>query len=263
MCLKFLERGYPDHLIDQHRLRACSIDRKDLLIPKIKETNKKPRIPFVSTFGPFSKQVANVIRKHWPLLKRGCPEVAEFQTPPILAYKRDRNLCDILVKNDNGPRHMTQTQRLLAPLKKGNFTCAHCSCCSNLVRGNSFTHPQTGQSFPIKARYTCSSTFVVYAIICPCGLYYIGETTMEARARINKQKSTIRLKQMDVPVAAHFVTKGHSVSQLRFKIIDGVPPLRRGGDRQKILFKKNIFWIFTLDTMAPKGLYLEYKIHGI
>lgn len=183
--------------MEKYKTKIVSIKRNELLVP-----NKGTRVSFVSTFGPCSKQVANVIRKHWPLLTKGCPDVVEFQTPPILAQRRDRDLRDILVKNDNGPRTVSQT---------------------------SFLHPQMGQTFPIKARDTCSSSFVIYVIICPCGLYYIGETTMEVRAQINKHKSTIRLKQIDVPVAAHFVTMGHSVSQLKFKVIDGVAPLRHIG----------------------------------
>lgn len=79
---------------------------------------------------------------------------------------------------------------------------------------------------------------------------------MEVRTQINKHKSTIRSQQLDLPVAAHVVSMGHSVSQLKSKIIDGLPPLRRGGDRQKALLKKELFWIFTLDTMSPKYLNL-------
>lgn len=86
---------------------------------------------------------------------------------------------------------------------------------------------------------------------------------MEVRLRINKHKSTIRTKQLDLPVAAHFNNMGHAVSQLKFKVIDGVALLRRGGDRQKLLFKKLLFWIFSLETMSPKGLNLEYKTSGI
>lgn len=58
---------------------------------------------------------------------------------------------------------------------------------------------------------------------------------MEMRTRINKHKSRIRTQQMDLPVVAHFVTMGHSVSQLKFKAIDGVPPLRQGGIDKKII----------------------------
>lgn len=66
---------------------------------------------------------------------------------------------------------------------------------------------------------------------------------MEVRTWINKHKNTIRTQQTELP--AHFVTNGHSVSQLKLKIIDGVPPLRRGGDRQRAL------------------IYLKYKIWNI
>lgn len=84
----------------------------------------------------------------------------------------------------------------------------------------------------IKQRYTCTWKFVVYVITCPCGLLYVGETTMEIRMRISKHKSTICTGQNDLPLPKHFNEQGHKISQLKFCIIDSVPPLRRGGIRQ-------------------------------
>lgn len=46
---------------------------------------------------------------------------------------------------------------------------------------------------------------------------------MEVKARIIKHKSTIGKGQTELPVPAHFVGKGHSMSQLRYRVIDSVP----------------------------------------
>lgn len=182
-----------------------------------------------------------------------------FKMPPLMSYKRDKNLRDVLVKSDIGPQKTGSIQQTFKPLRMGNFPCLRCSCCSNLLKGDTFTHPQTGKSYKIKQRFTCTSSFVVYVITCLCGMYYVGETMQEIRHRITKHKSTIRMELTDLPVPAHFLSHGHSISQLRFRVIDGVPPLRRGGDRQWLLKRRELFWIFTLDAMVPKGLNLEYK----
>ncbi|OCT56160.1 hypothetical protein XELAEV_18001258mg [Xenopus laevis] len=58
------------------------------------------------------------------------------------------------------------------------------------------------------------------------------------RDRIGEHKSAIRLKKIDQSVASHFVEKGHGVQQLKFQVVDNVPKLRRGGDRNKELLKK-------------------------
>lgn len=154
---------------------------------------------------------------------------------------------------------MTTIQPTLLPTKMGNFPCLHCACCNNLVKGDSFVHLYLGRKFQIKQRFTCTSSFVIYVINCPCGKYYVAETTEEVKYRITQHKSTIRRGLTDLPVPAHFIEKGHTISQLRYRVIDGVSKSRRGGDRQQLLKKRELFWIFTLDTLAPKGLNLEYK----
>lgn len=67
MCNKFLHRGYPGRLVDEYRTQTRVVQRSSLLSPK-SSTNKGTRISFVSTFGPNRKQIANIIRKHWPML---------------------------------------------------------------------------------------------------------------------------------------------------------------------------------------------------
>lgn len=150
---------------------------------------------------------------------------------PIMFYKRDGNFCDILVKNEIGSKVLPNRQHQLAPFKKGNFPCAHCSCCNNLIKRDTFVHPHSGKVLCIKQRFSCSYSFVVYAIICPCGLYYIGEITKEMRIHIKKHKSTIRTQQTELPVL------GHSVSQL-----SNSPPKR--GRQTKWFKEKRTFWDF-------------------
>ncbi|CAJ0960584.1 unnamed protein product [Ranitomeya imitator] len=110
-----------------------------------------------------------------------------------------------------------------------------------MLKGDSFHHPHTVKKFWIRDRYTCSN-FVIYLITCSCSLMYIGETTMEIRARISKHKSTIQTKLLDLPGAKTFL------------VIDWAPIQRRGGVRVKILRKKGLRWIASLDTLQPRGL---------
>lgn len=81
--------------------------------------------------------------------------------------------------------------------------------------------------------------------------------------RISKHKSTIRTGLNDLPVPKHFAEKAHSISQLRFRVIDSILTLRRGGDRQLLLRERELMWIHKLDCLAPRGLNLEFKIHSV
>lgn len=86
---------------------------------------------------------------------------------------------------------------------------------------------------------------------------------MEICKRITKHKSTIRNRMVELPIPKHFVENNHSINQLKFKVMDSVPELRRGGDRQTKLYEKEFMWIKRLDSLAPKGLNMEYKLQSI
>ncbi|XP_044147150.1 pecanex-like protein 2 [Bufo gargarizans] len=62
--------------------------------------------------------IANILRKEWHILQRKLPEIKEFSVPPIMAYKKNANLRDKLVKCDvGGPK--VDRQLYLAPKKNG------------------------------------------------------------------------------------------------------------------------------------------------
>lgn len=63
----------------------------------------------------------------------------------------------------------------------------------------------------------------------------MGETTQKVKDRIARHKYSIRNKLDKFPLAGHFIEKGHTVSQLRFMVIDGIPKNRCGGNRELTL----------------------------
>lgn len=91
------------------------------------------------------------------------------------------------------------------------------------MKGKGFSYPQKGYDISIRDYYTCQSTYVIYIIKCLCGLLYVGETTQKVKDRIARHKYSIRDKLEKLPLSRHFVDKGHTVSQLRFIVFDGVP----------------------------------------
>lgn len=128
--------------------------------------------------------------------------------PPLMSYRKAPSLRDKLVKSDIGTSRR-DTQTTCGPPRKGNFPCLNSTFCNNMLKGDTFSHPHSGKRFQIHDRYTCSSKYVVYMISCPCGLIYIGETTMEVRKRITKHKSTIRNKMVELPIPKHFIERNH------------------------------------------------------
>ncbi|KAE8580001.1 hypothetical protein XENTR_v10024265 [Xenopus tropicalis] len=83
---------------------------------------KGERLAFVNQFSVVSEPVRNIISKHWRVLKMGISNVKEFSIPPLMAYKRNKNLKEFLVRADIGPQKK-YTQRFLGTPKMGTFPC--------------------------------------------------------------------------------------------------------------------------------------------
>ncbi|KAM4017573.1 uncharacterized protein ACNLHF_007193 isoform 1-T3 [Anomaloglossus baeobatrachus] len=250
MSNRFIERNYPITLLKTER------ERLSFTTPSGIDTATVERIPFVHTYHPSMPKIYNIINRHWPLLKKAYPEIGPFILPPIMCKKRPQNIKDSLVKADIGS-DKKNVQTLLAPKRTGTFPCLNCPSCSNVIKGDHFTHPRSGKSFPIKEYFTCLSNFVVYIIKCPCGLLYVGETIQHVGDRIASHKSTIRCGKLWLPIPHHFHEAKHNVAQLRFQVIDKVYRPRRGGNHIELLKKRESFWIHKLQTLAPKGLNRE------
>lgn len=254
MKSRFSQRGYPLAWIDQAFNTALSKPRSELLTSSQKKS-KKFSVTCMTTYSPNSYVIKSVFKKHWHILQSDPELAAIFQDPPLVGFKRDRNLRDHLVHahfTNRNPESVVQT--LLSPLPNGNYRCGNCAQCNNTSKTTHFSHPHTGKQFPIKNVITCSSTHVIYMLRCPCGLSYVGKTTRKLKQRISEHKSTIRRNDRDYPVAIHFNDRKHDISSLRFYGIEQVRMPPRGGDRDLLLKRREAFWIFTLNTLAPKGL---------
>ncbi|OCT92171.1 hypothetical protein XELAEV_18015225mg [Xenopus laevis] len=259
---RFKQRDYPEEVLRSNLDKLQNKSREELLTPAKRDNKHSERLAFVSNYTTASRQVGNIIRKHWHLLQSCHPDITAFQDKPLLSYKHGMSLKDQLVRAEIGSTKGHKQQFLQNP-KFGTFPCLHCVQCNSVIKGNSFFHPQTGKKYLIRNYCTCESTYVIYVIYllkCPCGLLYIGETTQKIRDRICKHKSTIRRDITALPVPAHFHAARHSVSQLKFQIIDSVDEPRRGGARLMMLKKLEMQWIHKLDTIWPRGLNREYTL---
>lgn len=63
----------------------------------------------------------------------------------------------------------------------------------------------------------------MYLIKCSCGLAYIGKTTQRVKDHMFKHKSTIRRKELKLPIPVHFGAHNNTVAQMRFQVIERIP----------------------------------------
>ena len=93
---RLLKRGYKNAEIDETFNEIQKISRKDVL--KDKQKKKKRTLVFVTKYNPGLKHLKKMLLKHWQELNKNprCKQI--FATKPIIAYKRSRNIGEI-VKN--------------------------------------------------------------------------------------------------------------------------------------------------------------------
>ncbi|CAM5170374.1 unnamed protein product, partial [Eretmochelys imbricata] len=132
---------------------------------------------------------------------------------PVLAYRQPPNLKRILTSN-HIPHNRT-TNPGAHPCNK-----ARCQLCPHIYSGDTITGPNH-VSHTIKGSFTCTSTNVIYAIMCqqcPSAMY-IGQTGQSLRKRIKGHKSDVKNYNIHKPVGEHFSLSGHMITDMKVAIL--------------------------------------------
>ncbi|XP_063793071.1 uncharacterized protein LOC134948780 [Pseudophryne corroboree] len=253
---KFIQRGYDPIELAKTKAKVLQIPRQGLLNQQI-PADTKDKFIWSTTFSTTSPMITRATKALWPIVKTDPSLPCFTNKTPMTSFRRGKNLRDHLVKADI--TNLIPSSGIFGFSKKpGCYKCASCTTCKYLISGSTFQHPHKNKKYEIQQILTCSSRFVIYYITCPCNKYYIGMTSRMFKERMALHRSAITKslqgEQNDQPVARHFKTCQHSLGQLRYQIIDQLPPMIRGGDKSTALQKLESRWIFKLDTIHPNGL---------
>ena len=153
MCQFFEKRGYPASVIQTAHHRAQQTDRQSALQTSQKEKND--RIQFTLSFHPHNNQVKVIILNNFKTLQHDPETGAIFSQPPLISFKRDKNVGNFLVKS---------TFKTIE--KPGPFKCARsrCKTCPFVQNADKISGPK--RSVKITDRFTCTSANVIYCITC-------------------------------------------------------------------------------------------------
>lgn len=111
----------------------------------------------------------------------------------------------------------------------------------------------TGDTYPIKSRVDCSSTFVIYLLSCPCNLQYIGRTTQLFRVRVNQHRHNCTRGYTKRSVSRHAaIHRANRFDKFNISIIEHIPT--NIPDRFERLAKREMFWIYKFYTLHLHGL---------
>ena len=245
-----VNRGYELNFLKTQIRRATDISRNDALKPKPKQ--QTDTVPFVITYNPALPNISRIIHKHSDVLYSSdrCKNV--FTNPPLVAYRRCKNISDILVRA-NLPEP-TNTDQSRSP--SGSFRCNKTSCtvCPFIDDGrNQYSFYSTGQTFEIKSHITCETSNVIYMIQCTkCNLQYIGETKRRLKDRFNEHRRPIIkpfCSYTPTAVSRHFLTSGQAEDHMIL-----IPLEHLHTNRDSIRKAREAFLIHRGKTLEPGGL---------
>ena len=242
-----MSRDYHYKIIDEAFHKLKNLDRKKA-IEKV-ETKNEQKTPLVTKFHPNLPGISKIIRKHWEVMVKEDSRMARiFPTPSVVAYKRPKNLKDILVRAKVSNRR--KSKRILHGYQRcGRGFFNMCVTCSLIPKSGIKTHKcnKTQEIYPITTSLTCLSDNVVYKIACKkCkDFVYIGQTSNRFCDRFLSHKSYVTSKKLDQVCGAHFNLKGHSKEDMLPIILEQVHPK----NDIHLLLNREKYWINTYQSI--------------
>ena len=227
--------------------KVIKIPRQEAL--KNRRNNQaSERIPLILTYQPLAIPIKNIIYNNFGILSSNAKTRQIFSAPPLMAYRRDSNLRDTLVRsklhNDNE--------------RPGTTACGRSNCrtCDH-VSGDTKVSTPSG-NFSVRQSFTCSSSCLIYCIRCTrCQVIYIGETCRQLNNRFGEHLRNVenkshekeqKVEHSDTNVSRHFNSEGHSTRDM---VVLGLLFAEKDSRKRKTLEKRIIF---KLGTLLPQGL---------
>ena len=241
MINQFQKRGYDRSLIEQQIKKANLQERRRLLKEKKKET-------LSLKYNRTLPKIKDIVMKHWHLLHIK-PNLAEiFQNPPILAFRRNKNIRYIIGTKltENGKvkrKFKNKIQCKCTPCLANNRTLF----CKQIVHTIIFRSNQTNRIFRIYHNLNCKGKYVIYLLECTkCKIQYVGKAETEFDIRLNNHRKNV-WKPDAIPISRHFSGKKHNFNaHAKFILIEQIRHVDIDTEKIKERLKqRENFWILT------------------
>ena len=232
-----LARSYKPGLVNAAIERARAIPRTEALKKVVKKSNENLRPILVVPYDPRLPEIPAILKKHWRTMTLD-PQLKEvFPLPPMVAYKRPKNIREKLIRSKVPPERNLRPKRKQPGCKKCNKCniCPYIKCCKNVKS------TATGINAEIMQEVDCQTKNIIYCITCKkCKMQYIGETGRVAKERFREHIGYVENKQLEKATGEHFNQKGHSVSDIEFVVLEKIFSLDPGVRKEReSLFIKN------------------------
>ncbi|CAH2321350.1 Hypothetical predicted protein, partial [Pelobates cultripes] len=139
MMERFLERGYRRNDL----VRALE-EAKIANSPRVKDG--APRLVFPVTYHDASPEVTRIIKDNWKMLACDDTLPKVFKEPPLICYRRNTNLRDLLVHTDPSKSY----EKSIETHSRGSIRCLGCVTCGHMTPSRTFQHPHSNKIFQIR-----------------------------------------------------------------------------------------------------------------
>ena len=244
MASFFTDRGYPESVTNAAIRRTANMTKNEAMTPKPRTSVE--RVPLVLTYHPINTRVSKMIMRNVHILNADDTTSRIFPSPPLCAYRRDKNLRDTLV--------VANIIHQDEPPTPGSTTACgrpRCNTCKHVTSRDNIKGPSGEQK--VSYEFTCTTKNLVYAIICTrCNMLYIGETKRRMADRFTEHLRSIRIQLPGIPVAQHFhnhdLNKDIKIAGL-FKC--------HGSDKDRKEREQRL--IHSLGTLHPNGINVSFN----
>ena len=212
-----LSRKYSLKVIQAAIDRARQIPRLKALEKVIRQkTTDRP--VFVIHYDPRLPSVNTIVKKHWRVMIQD-PHMKEiFPDPPLIAYKRQKNLRQMLIRA-KVPPISKRPKREIHGMRK----CNNDVYCNYIMTGDHVKATASSYHHQITTKVTCTSSNIIYLITCrKCLMQYVGETSRRLKDRFAEHQGYVRNKDLTMATGQHFNNRGHSIYDMQITILEHV-----------------------------------------
>ena len=213
-----ISRNYKPKLIDAAIDKARQIPRLDAL-KRVTRTKNSERPVFVITYDPRLPSIAGIIKKHYRTMVKD-PHLAEaFPLPPLVAYRRPKNVRDKLIRSKVPPLPPARPKREISGMTK----CNRCPICPYIKVGKSVKATATKTEVAINKPVNCQTKNAIYLIGCrKCAMQYIGETDRTLQTRFSEHRGYVTNRHLAKATGYHFNLPGHSISDMEVTVLEKI-----------------------------------------
>ena len=213
-----MERDYKPGLIDAAIEKARVIPRSEAL-KKVNTEKQSKRPVFVVTYDPRLPSISNIVQKHWRTMTKDPYLKQILQEPPLIAYKRPKNIKDLIIKAKIPPEQPNRPKRKISGMTK----CKECPTCPYIKQGKKGRATAMNFTAEITDQVNCQTKNIVYCIGCKkCPVQYIGESQRSLQERIAEHRGYISNKHLSKATGQHFNLPGHQLSDMEVTILEKV-----------------------------------------